>query len=123
MPSEAVSELLDDHLLSVYWLRPGDSLAQFFEVGRMPDPDSLPEGIEVDTSAEYYRGVWVVVLPADLPSVPDAVARGTIAHEFAHVFLRHYRPSEQCEREADQTAREWGFTRDIAALRSDSEQQ
>ncbi len=120
MPWEESNRLLYEHNMHVSWLRPGDSTADFFQVELPPDPDDLPEGIVTDTSAEYFRGTWVVMLAADLPSLPDAVARGTVAHEFAHVALEHYEPSEESESQADEQARQWGFSEEIDALKSDA---
>ncbi|MCJ7743349.1 MAG: DUF45 domain-containing protein [Dehalococcoidales bacterium] len=49
------------------------------------------------------------------------VAIGTIAHEFAHLFLGHTGPgSLQGEYEADDLARQWGFKNEIEAMRKHS---
>ena len=53
-----------------------------------------------------------------LLDMPKDVAIGTLAHEFAHLFLRH--PSEGGLRddwEADALASKWGFTEEIKAMR------
>ena len=53
-----------------------------------------------------------------LLDMPGDVAIGILAHEFAHLFLRH--PSEGGLRddwEADALASKWGFTEEIKAMR------
>jgi len=57
-------------------------------------------------------------LDSDLLNEPKDVAIGTIAHEFAHLFLGHAAPgSLQDEYEADTLAKKWGFKKQIKAMR------
>ena len=57
-------------------------------------------------------------LDPDLLNEPRDIAIGTIAHEFAHVFLGHVGPgSLQNEYVADTLAEKWGFKKQIKAMR------
>jgi len=57
-------------------------------------------------------------LDPHLLNEPKDVAIGTIAHEFAHLFLGHVAPgSLQNEYEADTLAENWGFKKQIKAMR------
>ncbi len=53
----------------------------------------------------------------------DAVKIGVIAHELAHVFLKHHTAPDdgigglKNEDEADRLASEWGFTKEVKAFR------
>jgi len=49
---------------------------------------------------------------------PKDVTIGTIAHELAHICLRHYGTgSLEDEERADELARQWGFREEIKAMR------
>ena len=53
-----------------------------------------------------------------LLNLPRDVATGTLAHEFAHLFLRHTGEGGlHDEHEADALACRWGFEKEIEALR------
>ncbi|MFB3881460.1 MAG: hypothetical protein ACE149_09350 [Armatimonadota bacterium] len=67
----------------------------------------------------------VVLLASDLDCWPPDVAKGAIAHEFAHVYLDHRWRADASKAEtgaaevaADGVARRWGFTRELAALQA-----
>ena len=56
-----------------------------------------------------------------LLDMPRDVAIGTLAHEFAHVFLKHTGKGGLLEdHKADALACRWGFTEEITAMRQDS---
>ena len=49
---------------------------------------------------------------------PRDVVIGNLAHEFAHVFLKHTGKGGLLdEHEADRLARRWGFAKEIRAIR------
>lgn len=53
-----------------------------------------------------------------LVNMPKDVAIGTLAHEFAHLFLGHTgQGGVQEDYEADSLACRWGFTEEIAIMR------
>jgi hypothetical protein len=55
---------------------------------------------------------------SSLLNLPSDVAIGTLAHEFAHVFLRQTgKRGLRDEREADALASRWGFKKQIEAMR------
>ena len=59
-----------------------------------------------------------VLLSPSLLNLPWDIAIGTLAHEFAHVFLGHTGMAGlQEEHEADALACQWGFTEEIKAMR------
>jgi hypothetical protein len=61
----------------------------------------------------------VVTFPYENVFMPLRAARGEIVHELAHVWAEHM-PSlehEKLEEEADNLPREWGFEKEIEALR------
>jgi Zn-dependent protease with chaperone function len=55
--------------------------------------------------------VSVVVLDRILAEMPVDLAAGIVAHELAHVYLKHtaWRSGDECEPEADALAASWGF--------------
>jgi hypothetical protein len=53
----------------------------------------------------------------NLLELPKDVAIGTLAHEFAHVFLGHMGESLAEDYEADDLACQWGFTKEVGAMR------
>lgn len=62
-----------------------------------------------------------VFCPPELLDMPRDVAIGTLAHEFAHVFLNHTgKGGLRDEYEADALACQWGFTEEITAMRQHS---
>ena len=77
------------------------------------------EGAHVEPDAVYFD---IDKLNAKCDENRDAVI-GIIAHEFAHVFLRHTDAGDdgekglRHEREADEMACRWGFSSQIEALR------
>lgn len=55
---------------------------------------------------------------SSLLDMPRAIAIGTLAHEFAHLFLRHpVAGGLQDEYKADELACQWGFTEEVRAMR------
>ena len=60
-----------------------------------------------------------VFLDPELLTCPTDVAIGTIAHEFAHVCLRHFISQRGLpdEYEADDLACKWGFAQEVEAMR------
>ncbi len=86
-----------------------DSCAEEFQSFSIFEAHS-PWGAHVDEENIY--------LDSDLLKEPKDVAIGTIAHEFAHLFLGHAAPgSLQNEYEADTLAEKWGFKKQIKAMR------
>jgi hypothetical protein len=69
--------------------------------------------------AQPRRAVW---LDARLPCYPNEVMVGIVAHEFAHAICDHRRETEtsesESESEADRRATEWGFGKEIQAMRA-----
>jgi hypothetical protein len=65
--------------------------------------------------AGLYRAVW---LDPRLPRYPCDVIVGIVAHEFAHVVCEHEGETATSESEADRRAEEWGFGREIEAVRT-----
>ena len=63
--------------------------------------------------------LYVVVLRVALRDMPYKAVVGEVAHELAHVFLRHrlYDP-EDVQKQADATASQWGFQEEIDCLTS-----
>ena len=59
-----------------------------------------------------------VVCDPSLLGLPKDVAIGTLAHEFAHLFLGHTgRGGLQDEYQADELAYQWGFVEELKAMR------
>lgn len=72
----------------------------------------------------------IVTLTQEMETMSDEALVGALAHEFAHVFLKHDAPPPACqsrealkqelnrvEEEADNVARKWGFGKEIEASR------
>ena len=72
----------------------------------------------------------IVTLTPEIETMSDEALVGAIAHEFAHVFLKHDAPPLRCEdkeefmrelnrgeEEADNLAKKWGFGKEIEASR------
>lgn len=105
MPETARENFLDQHF-GVWWLHPGTSCCA--------------------ASGSITRRTWhpIIILQSDLACVPVNEAKGIIAHEFAHLVLKHWHPrqlryktDDRREAEADRLACDWGFSEEIAALR------
>jgi hypothetical protein len=97
MPKDEADKLIDTCLVS--WVpSPGRSCTKVLERPAAPT-----------------RAIW---LDACLPSYPEEVRVGIVAHEFAHVVCNHRIDGESCEQEADCTAAEWGFGAEIEAMRT-----
>ena len=60
----------------------------------------------------------LVLLDPRLPCYSCDMVTGIVAHEFAHVVLGHERGGTKAEDKADCLAGEWGFGREIAAVRA-----
>ncbi len=61
-----------------------------------------------------------IICDSRLLDMPRAIAIGTLAHEFAHLFLRHpVAGGLQDEDDADELARQWGFTQEVRAMRQE----
>ena len=56
---------------------------------------------------------WIILLAEQIMEEGEQVAQGIIAHEIAHAWLKHNRhspeTSPECEIEAANLARQWGF--------------
>lgn len=103
-----VSTAMDSLVKHVLTVIP-DSCAEEFPSFSIFEAHS-PWGAHVDEENIY--------LYSDLLNEPKDVAIGTIAHEFAHLFLGHAAPgSLQNEYEADTLAEKWGFKKQIKAMR------
>jgi hypothetical protein len=99
MPWQAVDTLFERRLW-VIWIPPGCSTIRRWRA---------------QTGFEQ----WQVFLDPGLPKYPDDVARGLIAHEFAHIVLGHDAGGRENETAADDLARSWGFSGEIdASLRA-----
>jgi hypothetical protein len=74
---------------------------------------------EAHVERETLEEVAIVYLDRKCLDMPRDVAVGTLAHEFAHVFLEHSgnKAGLPEEDEADKLACQWGFTREIEAMR------
>lgn len=60
----------------------------------------------------------IVICDPSLVDMPKDVTIGIIAHEFAHVFLRHTgQAGLREEEEADRLASEWAFAAEVRAMR------
>jgi hypothetical protein len=67
---------------------------------------------------DAYVDEGKVFLSPSLINLPKDVAIGTLAHEFAHVFLEHTgMDGLQEDHEADALACQWGFIEEIKAMR------
>jgi len=92
-------------------------------------PDSYTEGFPSFSVFEFPTHHGAKVEDADvgdgkiycdprLLSMPRNVAVGTLAHEFAHLFLRHPNVGDlDDEWEADALASKWGFAEEVKAMR------
>jgi hypothetical protein len=78
------------------------------------------------TGVKKGERLRVVIFPHTSFFQPPKVLKGEIVHELAHVFLEHYHPKgepkakyedNEIERQADQTAIDWGFNEEICSLR------
>jgi hypothetical protein len=96
---------------------------------RMPDSysDDFPSFSIFESHSDWHahveredsEDVAIVVCDPRLLNEPRKVALGTIAHEFAHLFLGHIAPSGlENEYQADDLARRWGFKKEIGAMRA-----
>ena len=66
------------------------------------------------------QALRIVNFPYSVVSRPIAAMRGTFVHELAHVFLDHDPERDDpkvIERKADQAAKNWGFKKEIKALK------
>ena len=70
---------------------------------------TLPGRIGLAGGSRAFKNRWIVILD---DAMPDNEFPTTIAHEIAHAWLKHDRLGEMppnCEREAAEQARSWGF--------------
>lgn len=59
----------------------------------------------------YHQSHFIILVEDNINKLPRQKRIGVIAHEFAHVFLRHDRfGDESKEREVDDLLLTWGFT-------------
>jgi len=92
---------------------------------RIPDEyeDSFPSFSIFDGVTKFGASVDEDVVTFDtnlLKKEPVDVKMGIIAHELAHVFLKHAYikyPTIKEEKEADELACKWGFTEEINSMR------
>lgn len=69
---------------------------------------------------EEIDDVAVLCIDPQLAYENHDIALGTLAHEFAHIFLGHTgHETLDDEYAADAMARRWGFTKEVDAMRSD----
>jgi len=59
----------------------------------------------------------VIHFDPSLLDLPTDIAIGTVAHEFAHLFLGHTCKGVQEDYEADELACRWGFSAEVEAMR------
>ena len=106
--SYEVSLAMDDLVKHVLKLIPDKYIEDFPSFSVFESPSKW--GAYVDEGKIY--------LGSDLLNEPKDVAVGTIAHEFAHLFLGHIGPGTlQYENEADTLAKKWGFNKQIKVMR------
>ena len=88
-----------------------DSYAEEFPMFSVFEAYS-PCGAEVQEENNLFCDPSLLQLPRD-------VAIGTLAHEFAHLFLQHadMKSGLQQEYEADALACQWGFSAEVKAMR------
>ena len=70
----------------------------------------LPGRIGVHPGERRSKNIWIIVLAENLP---DEDSHSIIAHEIAHAWLGHDRVGEipeDCETQASDLVRQWGFT-------------
>lgn len=83
----------------------------FISVGRANFGFVLSGKIVIDYLAKSLCGGWLIFLTEDLP---DGDSHSIIAHEIAHAYLKHdrYDPNIgiECEVEAAELTKLWGFT-------------
>lgn len=95
-------------------------------VERLPEHTDFPVFDVVEchqrvVPAAVYPGPRLELDAAKLTSYSFDVARGVIAHELAHIQLRHdpeFAEDLRQEREADKRASRWGFPREVGAMRT-----
>ncbi len=106
----AAMDSLVRHVLAVI----PDSYAEDFPSFSVFEAPSL-EGARVEKGGE---GDGTIYLDSSLLQFPIDIAVGILAHEFAHLFLRHDgKGGLSDEREAGALASKWGFTEQIKAAR------
>jgi hypothetical protein len=118
---------LDDELepLTVYSYKVSaamDSLVKYVLITVIPDSytEEFPSFSVFEAHSPWGAHVDEenIYLDPDLLKEPKDVAIGTIAHEFAHLFLGHTGSgSLQQDYEADNLAENWGFKKQIKAMR------
>ena len=83
---------------------------RFLSVGASVYGMTLPGRAGVASWPEQRsRNIWLIVLADPLP---DDSSHSIVAHEIAHAWLKHDRlgfPPEDCEIQAAETAKIWGF--------------
>ena len=109
MVSAAMDSLVR-HVLAVI----PDSYAEEFPSFSVFEAPS-PWGAHVEEGGE---GEGTIYCDSSLLRLSSDVTIGTLAHEFAHLFLRHHGLGGLREDwEADALASKWGFTEQIKAMR------
>ena len=103
-----------DYLVRHVLLVIPDSYAEEFPSFSVFEAHS-PWGAHVEKGGE---GDGTIYCDSSLLSLPIDVAVGILAHEFAHLFLRHCgKGGLSDEWEADALASKWGFTEQIKVMR------
>lgn len=101
LPKEVFEKLIEmKNVLYIFTPFPGAEVKIF----------QLDENIKAGTLS-------IINFPYDSSYMPSEVLRGQIAHELAHVLLEHDCGSDENENTADETAKLWGFEKEIQALR------
>ncbi len=106
LPQEAFVKLCGmKNLVFTFNANPGAEVKQF--------------NFEHDIHIPAGEMLQVVVFPYENEFMYFGAARGEIVHELAHLYLEHTATieHEKQEDETDNLAREWGFEKEIEALR------
>ena len=115
LPPRAATTILDNPNILVMYT---DSVStRAHNICCPPHPEAI----------QYW--LHIVTLTPEIETMSDEALVGAIAHEFAHVFLKHDAPPLRCEdkeefvrevnrreEEADKLARKWGFATEIEAI-------
>lgn len=83
----------------------------FASVGRNALAQVLPGRVGLHPVEQKASNMWIIILTEGFR--PDEDNRGMVAHEIAHAWLGHDRlgePPPDCEDQAANLAKQWGFT-------------